>query len=136
MERETLLETARSLDKNLVVLAGDTHNAWANDLQTLNGAQAGVEFATSSVSSPGFEEYFADQNPDVLAAGVQQLIPGLKYANLQHRGYLVVAFAPEQCVARWQFVDTVKSSAYQLLPAYARELRALPGSGNRKLLSA
>ena len=30
--RETVLGTARALNKNLVVLAGDTHNAWASDL--------------------------------------------------------------------------------------------------------
>ncbi len=37
VEREMVLETARVLNKNLVVLAGDTHNGWANDLKTLDG---------------------------------------------------------------------------------------------------
>jgi alkaline phosphatase D len=55
--RETVLGTARSLGKNLVVLSGDTHNAWANELADMGGNAVGVEFATSSVSSPGFEEY-------------------------------------------------------------------------------
>src|SRR3990167_6249713 len=31
-EREAVFAAARRLDRNLVVLAGDTHNAWANDL--------------------------------------------------------------------------------------------------------
>jgi alkaline phosphatase D len=35
--RETVLGTAASLNKNLVVLAGDTHNAWASDLRLLGG---------------------------------------------------------------------------------------------------
>lgn len=31
-ERDTIFDTARDLDINLVVLAGDTHNAWASNL--------------------------------------------------------------------------------------------------------
>lgn len=60
--RETVLGISRQLGKKLVVLAGDTHNAWANELQDMNGNAVGVEFATSSVSSPGFEEYLPREN--------------------------------------------------------------------------
>ena len=134
VERETVLETARALDKNLVVLAGDTHNAWANDLKTLNGTAVGVEFATSSVSSPGLEKVFPDHDPNVLAAGVVQLVDGLQYANLQHRGYLVMHFAQEECRGEWRFIDTVKAVEYQTLDAFAQEMRSLPGEGNRVLL--
>lgn len=134
VERETVLETARALDKNLVVLAGDTHNAWANDLKTLNGTAVGVEFATSSVSSPGLEKVFPDQDPNVLAAGVVQLVDGLQYADLQHRGYLVMHFAQEECRGEWRFIDTVKAVEYQTLDAFAQEMRTLPGEGNRVLL--
>src|SRR6185369_3773958 len=44
--REKVLATARTLDKNLVVLAGDSHNAWASDLKDAAGNRVGVEFAT------------------------------------------------------------------------------------------
>ena len=58
-EREGLLGTAIAAQKNLVVLAGDTHNGWAGQLVTdaanpiAASQNAGVEFATSSASSPG-----------------------------------------------------------------------------------
>ncbi|MCE2497371.1 MAG: alkaline phosphatase D family protein, partial [Flavobacteriales bacterium] len=45
-EREAVLGTAYGADKNLVVLAGDTHNGWANNLKDMEGNQVGVEFAT------------------------------------------------------------------------------------------
>ena len=61
--RETVLGMARALDKNLVSLAGDTHNAWASDLKDLSGNAVGVEFATSSVTSPGFETIFTTEEP-------------------------------------------------------------------------
>lgn len=76
--RETLLGTARALDKNLVVLAGDTHNAWASDLRDLAGNAVGVEFATPSVSSPGFEAFFTEEDPAALAAALTALIDPLQ----------------------------------------------------------
>jgi hypothetical protein len=65
--RETLLGTALSLGKRLVTLAGDTHNAWHSNLTLKFGipglvparTKVGEEFATSSVSSPGLEDYLS-----------------------------------------------------------------------------
>ncbi len=126
-ERESLLETSRILNKNLISLAGDTHNAWANELRTLDNTPVGVEFATPGVSSPGLEEYLSSENPDVVAAGVTQLIEPLKYADTQHRGYMTVTLTHESAQADWQFVSTVKSKNYSLLDAYARSLKVQPG---------
>ena len=57
--REIVLATAAQLKKRLLVLAGDTHNAWHSDLTLMSGQKVGEEFATSSVSSPGLEAYLA-----------------------------------------------------------------------------
>ena len=105
--RETVLGMARALDKNLVVLAGDTHNAWASDLRDLAGNAVGVEFATSSVSSPGFEQYLASVPPQQLAPMLVQLIETLRYCDTSRRGYMRVVASPEQCRAEWIYVDTV-----------------------------
>lgn len=130
--RETLFGTARALDRNLVVLAGDTHNAWASDLADLGGNAVGVEFATPGVSSPGLEEFFPLENPLAVAAGLTQIIGPLQYANTYQRGYVVVTATHTECSARWQFVSTVKSTGYTLVegPAW----KTLPGAANRRLL--
>jgi alkaline phosphatase D len=132
--RETVLGTARALNKNLVVLAGDTHNAWASDLADLQGNQVGVEFATPGVSSPGLETYFPNESPQAVAAGLTQLIGPLVYAETASRGFMVVTATPHECRCDWHFVSTVKSSAYSTY--VGKSLRTLPGSGNRKLTSA
>ncbi len=136
VERETIFETAKALDKNLVVIAGDTHNAWANNLTTLDGTSVGVEFATASVSSPGLEAFFPDEESDALAAGVEQLIDGLHYTNLQHRGYMVLQLTPDECRSQWRYIDSVKTVGYQPLTARDRDLRTLPGSNNRRIIPA
>ncbi|MBL8348312.1 MAG: alkaline phosphatase D family protein [Rubrivivax sp.] len=130
--REALLGKARSLNKNLVVLAGDTHNAWASNLLDAQGNAVGVEFATPGVSSPGLEAVFPNENPVAFAAGLQQIIGPLVYAETQNRGFMLVTATPTECRAVWRFVDTVKSTTYR---AYSgRSLRVLPGAGQRTLI--
>lgn len=132
--RETVLGMARAYNKNLVVLSGDTHNAWASNLADRNGNTAGVEFATPGVTSPGFEAYFPNENPLVVAAGLEQIIGPLVYAETANRGFMVVTATPAECRCDWHFVSTVKSSSYS---AYVgKSLRTLPGAGNRTLIPA
>lgn len=131
--RETVLGMARALNKNLVVLAGDTHNAWANDLLDMNGNQVGVEFATSSVTSPGFEEYLPKENPATLAASLAQLIGPLQYCDTARRGYMVLTATPTECRADWTYVNTITSRTYTAVTDKA--LKMLPGAGNRKIVA-
>lgn len=129
--RETVLGLARDLDKNLVVLAGDTHNAWASNLADAAGTAVGVEFATASVSSPGLETYRTSEHPDALAAGLVRLIDTLKFTDTSHRGFMVVTATPDQCEAEWHFLTTVKQPDYRRF--VGTRLRVLPGAGNRVL---
>ena len=131
--RETLLGAARQLDKNLVVLAGDTHNAWANDLLDGANRQVGVEFATSSVTSPGFEEYLPNEDPQQLAGALTQLIGPLVYADTSRRGYMVVTATAAECRCDWIFVSTILSRDYTA--SLAQSLRTLPGAGQRRLVA-
>ncbi|QBF82672.1 alkaline phosphatase [Shewanella maritima] len=110
-EREVILATAKSQQKNLVVVAGDTHNAWANHLTDASGEKVGVEFATSSVSSPGMEYYLgiADADMPQTEAAIVGLVDDLKYTNLRDRGYMVLTFTAAQVRSDWVYVDTIKS---------------------------
>lgn len=117
-ERELLFNTIKQQASKLVVLAGDTHNAWANDLKSIDGTQIGVEFATSSVSSPGLESYLGVAADDIVTteAGLVGLIENLTYLNMSDRGYLLVTFEESKAQAEWVFVSDIKSKEYTLLP--------------------
>lgn len=115
-EREILYATLQQLNKKVVVLAGDTHNAWYSELHTQAGDFVGVELATSSVSSPGMEKYL-----NIPIAQLQQfefafttLIDELAYCNLNQRGYMLVSFDQQQVKSQWIFIDTIKSATYQI----------------------
>lgn len=113
-EREILYGTLAQLKKKVVVLAGDTHNAWASDLSSKDGVLVGVELATSSVSSPGLEKYLSIpmQQLQAFEFAFTSLIEELNYCNLNQRGYLKVRFTAEQVQADWIFVDSIKHKEY------------------------
>ncbi|WP_298452264.1 alkaline phosphatase D family protein [uncultured Marinobacter sp.] len=132
-EREVVLGTAKALDRNLVVLAGDTHNAWANNLKDINGDQIGVEFAAPSVSSPGLEEYLELDEDQISGAeqGISLLADDLDYLNINQRGFMIVTFTVEEARSDWYFVDTIKSRDYAIDTARSTSRRVRPGAGNR-----
>ena len=114
VEREIVLSTAKQLGKKLVVFAGDTHNAWASQLTLMDGSVVGHEFATSSISSPGFEEYLPTLTPDQSKAIFLGVVNDLRYADTSRRGFMLMQFTSTEAKGTWYFVNTVKSRAYTL----------------------
>ena len=117
--RETLLLTALQLKKRLVVLAGDTHNAWHNHLTlmgltnpALAGTKVGEEFGTSSVSSPGLEEYLVTLKPEEIKAIFEGVVDDLKWADASQRGYLKMTFTATEAKGEWFFVNTISNRTY------------------------
>lgn len=115
-EREFLYTKLAELNKKIIVLAGDTHNAWTSYLYSQKGEYVGVELATSSVSSPGLEKYLS-----IPLAQLQQfefafttLIDELAYCNLNQRGYLMVTLDDKQVLSDWIFVDSIKNAEYKV----------------------
>lgn len=131
-ERELVFELMRRHRKNLVVLAGDTHNAWASDLHDAAGRTVGVEFATASVSSPGMEGGYPGREPEDVANMMVDLIGPLYYAQTSKRGYMIVTASHAEVRCDWRFVDTVLSRDFTATTE--RSLRTLAGPGNRCLL--
>lgn len=107
IEREVLLSVASG--KKLVSLAGDTHNAWYSVLRDQAGNEIGHEFATPSVSSPGFEAVFGD-DPEVISGfeqANQVLVDDLQYVDASQRGYLKVVFNQSNATAEWNYINTL-----------------------------
>jgi alkaline phosphatase D len=115
-EREQVYAAARDAGRSLVVLAGDTHNAWYSRLRAADGALVGVELGTSSVSSPGMESYLRldAAQASALARSMPLLIDELDWCELHSRGFLEVRFTPEEAHATWHFVDGVQQRDYRV----------------------
>ncbi len=125
LQRETILQTVKSLNKKLVVLSGDSHNGWFTNLTTLSGQKVGVEFATASVTSSGFEgaglgslgsaldgSALVPQLGNAAIGAGLGLIDDLNYADTTRRGYLLMTVTAAAVKAEYVYISTVKSSTY------------------------
>lgn len=104
--RSRVLRSGLDADANLVVLSGDSHNAWAFDL-TEQGVPAGVEFGGHSVTSPGYEAELPGADPALVARALVGASPELKWADTRRRGYMTVRLTRDRADAEWLFLDTV-----------------------------
>lgn len=92
---------------NLVVLTGDIHSSWGNDLPYDNsydpntGANSvGVEFVTTSVTS-------SNSPISVGLAILQSQNEHIKYAELASHGYIILDVNANRVQGDWYYVDNI-----------------------------
>lgn len=120
--RETLYGMASQAGANdLLVLTGDTHAFWQNQLFNADGQAMGVEIGTSGITSPGpfsglgpeqaaaFDQVLADASPDVL------------WTSGQTNGYVRLVLTHEAATVDYMGVSSVVSRDYR--PASIRQVR-------------
>jgi len=125
-EREALYKSVLELDKKLVVVAGDTHNAWYGMLKDAKGNSVGAEFATPGVTSPGMEKYFSLNSKTAvqMAGALSLLINDLEYCDLSQRGYMLLTLTNEQVNAEWRYVDNIESPSYNIVNLHQKVYKA------------
>ncbi len=126
--RARLLTSAMVADANLIVLAGDSHNAWAFDLEE-GGSRAGVEFDGQSVTSPGYESFLRGASEADRSRAMVEANPALKWANTQDRGYVAVTLERDRAVSEWRFLDTIRTRSTALKGTHRMAVR----QGERRL---
>jgi len=129
--REAVLASALRLNKKLISLAGDTHNAWHSDLTLMGLANAdlanvkvGEEFATPGVSSGGFEEYLPGFTPEQVKTLFENIVDDLRWLDPSRRGYLKMTFTATEAKGEWIFVNQVLSRAYSADVGHTAPFRA------------
>ena len=127
--RAKALSAAQAGNADLIVLTGDTHNAWAFDLSH-DGKPAGVEFAGHSVTSPGLESSFTGTDNATLSKALASANPGLAWADAGQRGYMAVELTPDKAVSEWRFTDGIKTRSTNLAGTKRMQTR----HGMRKLI--
>ncbi len=128
--RARLLRAAQSAAANLVVVSGDSHNAWANDLIEDKRA-AGVEFAGHSVTSPGYESA-TKVAPATVAKALVGASKELRWTDTSNRGYMHLSLTPAAATNEWVFMDTVGTRSLAVKPSHRMKVQP----GRRVLESA
>jgi alkaline phosphatase D len=100
---------------DLIVLTGDTHEWWANELSDSAGRRMGVELGTAAVTSPGSSSYFGEE-----AANYSQMLnarnPMVKYHDPFGKGYIDLALDRDGATAEFVGVSTIVSTDYIVEP--------------------
>jgi len=118
--RARFLKSSQAMGANVIVISGDSHNAWAHDL-VQDGKAAGVEFAGTSVTSPGYEHEIA-ADPKIVAAGLIKASPELKWCDTSRRGYMAMTLTPERASNDWIMVDTIKQRSARAEVAHSASI--------------
>lgn len=132
--RNRVLAAIRAAGGNALVLTGDTHTAWANEIEDGEGRVA-VEFGTTSITSPSDADYFTAAGID-FGAGVLQRNPDIKYSDGIHRGFMVLTLTREQALAEFFTVSNILAKQYETQRAAAFTVAADDGPGVGPIVEA
>jgi alkaline phosphatase D len=125
--RARVLEAIRAAAGNTLVITGDSHKAWANELNDVSGRLA-VELGTTSITSPSEGDYFTPFGID-FAAGVRARNPHVKHIDAVRRGFLLLTLTPEQATAEFFSVSNILSKQYEVERTAAFTIAADAGAG-------
>lgn len=110
--RDRVLAMLRQAGASALVLTGDTHTAWANEVSDAQGRVA-VELGATSITSPSESDYFAPVGMD-FGAAVRARNPHVKFHDGIGRGYLRLTLTPERALAEYMTVSAIQSRQYEI----------------------
>ena len=110
-ERARVYAAMRASGGNPIVISGDSHTAWANELMDEAG-RVGAEFGATSLPSPSESYYFAAAAID-FAAAVRARNPHVKWSDGVNHGFLLLTLTRQQARADFIIVSSIQSAAYE-----------------------
>ena len=128
--REKLYDTLRkSKAEGVIVVTGDTHTWWANNLVARDGALVGVELGVNSVTSPSpYRRSFLGGKGAEYALLTNQVNPDVRYISGEDHGFIDLTLTRDEAKARFIAVDTVEAPAYHAFEKAAFTIRKSGGT--------
>jgi alkaline phosphatase D len=107
--RERLYAAFAEAGVQPLVLAGDSHAFWVNDLKDAAGARRAVEFGTSAISSPSP----GDAVPGVpLGAALNAANDEVVFCDQSAKGYVLLTLTPDRATVELRTVSTLVEKPY------------------------
>ena len=118
--RERLYATFKRAGSRPIVLAGDSHAAWANDLYDEGGFLVASEFGATAITSPSYGSLLPGLG-DVLA----QVNREVAFCDQDGKGYTLLTLTQTAATAQFVTVSTILAKPFnrQVVASY----RARPG---------
>jgi alkaline phosphatase D len=137
-EREEILDFVEdNAIKNLVVLTGDIHSSWANELHQSSAVVTGglleeplgVEFVTPSITSPGFPDGAAE----LLSAVLPVANPHMKYIELKTHGFILMDVNHQRTQAEYHYAQGIDSAEQSGLESETIKVMTVKAGSSRLL---
>ncbi|MET0337124.1 MAG: alkaline phosphatase D family protein, partial [Caulobacter sp.] len=129
-DRERLYAAFTAAKAAPIVLAGDSHTFWVNDLHDAAGKRVAAEFGASSITSPGFGDYlpqapigpaFMERNKEVV------------FCDAHTKGFVLLTLTKDKARGDLVAVSTITSPQYETKVIASYEVTPIKGGGVAKL---
>jgi alkaline phosphatase D len=125
VDRERLYGLFRQTSARPVVVSGDSHSFWANELHDQSGRRIACEFGTTGITSPGAGELAPGLDwGEVIARANKEV----RYNNQSAKGFVLLTLTREEARADMMAVSTITARSFTT--ATLKTFRVKPdGSG-------
>ena len=119
--RERLYASFRRARTQPIVLSGDSHAAWTNNLHDDAGALVATEFGATAITSPSYGSILPGLGA-TLAATNREVV----FCDQDMKGYTLVRLTPDRAIAEHVAVSTIFAKPFERSVASRHELAAGP----------
>ena len=112
-DRERLYGLFRQAKARPIVVSGDSHSFWANDLHDAEGRRVAAEFGTTGITSPGAGEIVDGLDwGEVIARANREVL----YNNQTAKGFVLLTLSREAATAEMVGVSTITAREFTAAP--------------------
>ncbi|MEO8113238.1 MAG: alkaline phosphatase D family protein [Phenylobacterium sp.] len=129
VDRERLYGVLRKAGARPIVVSGDSHSFWANELHDASGRRVACEFGTTGVTSPGAGQISPGVNTGSLIARTNKEVV---FNDQVSQGFVLLTLTREEARADMVAVSTITSKTFTAKPVKSFRVRP-EGTGVSKL---
>ncbi|MET3527058.1 alkaline phosphatase D family protein [Phenylobacterium koreense] len=109
-DRERVYQAIKAAGAHAIVLAGDSHAFWANELHDAGGQRVAVEFGTTGVTSPGAGDAIKSFSiGDLYARSSRDVV----FSDHDAKGFLLLTLTSDEAKAELMAVSTIHRQDYE-----------------------
>ena len=128
--RERLYAAFQRAKSRPIVLSGDSHAAWANDLHDVSGKLVAAEFGCTAITSPSYGSLLPGIGTLIADANMGEV----RFCDQDGKGFTLLTLTPEHATADSITVSTVMTKPYtQATAARFRAHADRPGQPLEKI---
>ena len=109
VDRERLYAVLREAGARPIVVSGDSHSFWANELHDASGRRVACEFGTTGITSPGAGEISPGVNTGTLIAKTNKEV---RFNDQVSKGFVLLTLTREEARGDMVAVSTIVDKAF------------------------